>query len=183
MSDARLTCPADFSNAASIKTISISLILCTFSYGQLIWSEGNLKKVDQISLEIVVSGDQDPTWEEKLTQISLLFFEGYKLKINPKTFSPNMVINVSILKSNDLSISSYDIDLSVFDLFISKDKYLDNISSKKIIKKFKSGIIYQQNLFGQSEHEKIIQDVENSLVSILNTFINDWYQDNPMKQF
>ena len=42
-----------------------------------------------------------------------------------------MVINVSILKSNDLSISSYDIDLSVFDLFISKDKYLDNISSKK----------------------------------------------------
>ena len=166
-----------------IKTILLSLILCTFSYGQLIWSEGNLKKVDQISLEIVVSGDQDPTWEEKLTQISLLFFEGYKLKINPKTFSPNMVINVSILKSNDLSISSYDIDLSVFDLFISKDKYLDNISSKKIIKKFKSGIIYQQNLFGQSEHEKIIQDVENSLVSILNTFINDWYQDNPMKQF
>ena len=94
-----------------------------------------------------------------------------------------MVINVSVLKSNDLSISSYDIDLSVFDLFISKDKYLDNISSKKIIKKFKSGIIYQQNLFGQSEYEKIIQDVENSLVSILNTFINDWYQDNPMKQF
>ena len=166
-----------------IKTISLSLILCTFSYGQLIWSEGNLKKVDQISLEIVVSGDQDPTWEEKLTQISLLFFEGYKLKINPKTFSPNMVINVSILKSNDLSISSYDIDLSVFDLFISKDKYLDNISSKKIIKKFKSGIIYQQNLFGHSEDGKIIQDVENSLVKILNTFINDWYQDNPMKQF
>ena len=94
-----------------------------------------------------------------------------------------MVINVSVLKSNDLSISSYYIDLSVFDLFISKDKYLDNISSKKIIKKFKSGIIYQQNLFGQSEYEKIIQDVENSLVSILNTFINDWYQDNPMKQF
>ena len=166
-----------------IKIILLALMLCTFSFGQLIWSEGNLKKVDQISLEIVVSGDQDPTWEEKLTQISLLFFEGYKLKINPKTFSPNMVINVSVLKSNDLSISSYDIDLSVFDLFISKDKYLDNISSKKIIKRFKSGIIYQQNLFGQSEHEKIIQDVENSLVNILNTFINDWYQDNPMKQF
>ena len=166
-----------------IKIISLALMLCTFSYGQLIWSEGNLKKVDQISLEIVVSGDQDPTWEEKLTQISLLFFEGYKLKINPKTFSPNMVINVSLLKSNDLSISSYDIDLSVFDLFISKDKYLENISSKKIIKKFKSGIIYQQNLFGQSEDGKIIQDIENSLVNILNTFINDWYQDNPMKQF
>ena len=33
------------------------------------------------------------------------------------------------------------------------------------------------------ERIQIIQDVENSLVSILNTFINDWYQDNPMKQF
>ena len=92
-----------------IKTISLSLILCTFSYGQLIWSEGNLKKVDQISLEIVVSGDQDPTWEEKLTQISLLFFEGYKLKINPKTFSPNILINSSFTSEILLTDSSKEL--------------------------------------------------------------------------
>ena len=93
----------------------------------------------------------------KINTNIITFFEGYKLKINPKTFSPNMVINVSILKSNDLSISSYDIDLSVFDLFISKDKYLDNISSKKIIKKFKSGIIYQQNLLGSQNMKKLFK--------------------------
>ena len=147
-----------------IKTISLSLILCTFSYGQLIWSEGNLKKVDQISLEIVVSGDQDPTWEEKLTQISLLFFEGYKLKINPKTFSPNMVINVSILKSNDLSISSYDIDLSVFDLFISKYKYLDMKNgkywdyAKEIKKKTNTAIVAQGGITNLYIGENLIKN-------------------------
>ena len=43
--------------------------------------------------------------------------------------------------------------------------------------------IYQQNLIGNSSDNKIIQDIENSLVKILDMFINSWYQDNPMKQF
>ena len=47
----------------------------------------------------------------------------------------------------------------------------------------KKGIIYQQNLIGHSSDNKIIQDIENSLVKILDMFINSWYQDNPMKQF
>ena len=36
---------------------------------------------------------------------------------------------------------------------------------------------------GQSNDEEIIQDIESSLVKILDIFINNWYQDNPMKQF
>ena len=36
---------------------------------------------------------------------------------------------------------------------------------------------------GQSNNKKMIQDVDNSLVKILDMFINNWYQDNPMKQF
>ena len=113
----------------------------------------------------------------------MLFLEGYKLKIDPEIFSPTMVIQISLMKSKELSLSSYHVELSVFDLFLTKEKYLENISKKKVLKKFKKGIIYQQNLIGHSSDKKIIQDIENSLVKILDMFINSWYQDNPMKQF
>ena len=163
------------------KTI-FTFLLFSISYGQLIWHEGNLKKIEEASLDIIVIGDQDPTWKEKLTQIALLFFEGYKLKIDSEVFSPSMVIEISLIKSNDLSLYSHHIKLSVFELFLTREKYLENIPKGKILKKFQKGIIYQQNLMGQSNDEKIIQDIENSLVIILDIFINNWYQDNPLKQ-
>ena len=165
------------------KKVIFTFLLSSISYGQLIWHEGNLKKIEEASLAIIVIGDQDPTWKEKLTQIALLFLEGYKFKIDSEVFSPSMVIEISLIKSNDLSLNSHHIKLSVFDLFLTREKYLENISKGKILKKFQKGIIYQQNLMGQSNDEKIIQDIENSLVKILDIFINDWYQDNPMKQF
>ena len=165
------------------KKIIFTFLLFSISYGQLIWHEGNLKKIEETSLDIIVIGDQDPTWKEKLTQIALLFLEGYKLKIDSEVFSPSMVIEISLIRSNDLSLYSHHIKLSVFDLFLTRGKYLENIPKGKILKKFQKGIIYQQNLMGQSNDEKIIQDIENSLVKILDIFINNWYQDNPMKQF
>ena len=165
------------------KKIIFTFLLFSISYGQLIWHEGNLKKIEETSLDIIVIGDQDPTWKEKLTQIALLFLEGYKLKIDSEVFSPSMVIEISLIKSNDLGLCSHHIKLSVFDLFLTREKYLENIPKGEILKKFQKGIIYQQNLMGQSNDEKIIQDIENSLVKILDIFINNWYQDNPMKQF
>ena len=165
------------------KKIIFTFLLFSISYGQLIWHEGNLKKIEETSLDIIVIGDQDPTWKEKLTQIALLFLEGYKLKIDSEVFSPSMVIEISLIKSNDLSLYSHHIKLSVFDLFLTREKYLENIPKGKILKKFQKGIIYQQNLMGQSNDEEIIQDIENSLVKTLDIFINNWYQDNPMKQF
>ena len=87
------------------KKIIFTFLLFAISYGQLIWHEGNLKKIEETSLDIIVIGDQDPTWKEKLTQIALLFLEGYKLKINSEVFSPSMVIEISLIKSNDLSLS------------------------------------------------------------------------------
>ena len=166
-----------------IKNIISFFFLVSSLFGQLIWHEGNLKQVNEVSLDIIVNGDEEPAWEQKLTQISLLFLEGYKLKINPETFSPSMVIQINLIKPDNSFLTSYHIELSVFDLFLTKEKYLENISKRKILKKFKKGIIYQQTLAGQSTNKKIILDIENSLLKILDMFINNWYQDNPMKQF
>ena len=51
------------------------------------------------------------------------------------------------------------------------------------LKKFKTCIIYQQNILGQSSNEKMRSDMENTLLTLLDKFIDQWYQDNPIKQF
>ena len=87
-----------------IQKIIITFLLFSYSYGQLIWHEGNLKKVEEVSLDIIVNGQDDPTWQEKLTKIALLFLEGYKLKIDTEIYSPKIVIKIDLRKSKELSL-------------------------------------------------------------------------------
>ena len=52
-----------------------------------------------------------------------------------------------------------------------------------MLKKFKTGKIYQENVLGQSSSGMMRADIENALIRMLDNFIDQWYQDNPIKQF
>jgi hypothetical protein len=165
------------------KYLLILFIVVSTSYSQSNWYGGNLKKVRDVSIDISVNGLDDPMWKEKVLQLSYLFIERYKLKINEENFSPSLVISISVIEPGNNPLVSYNIDLSVYDLFITKEDYTKNFTKKKILKKFKTGIIYQQNILGQSSNEKMRADMENTLLKLLDKFIDQWYQDNPIKQF
>jgi hypothetical protein len=165
------------------KHILALVIIVSFSYAQNNWLGGNLSKINEISIDVSVNGLEDPMWEKKVMQVSLLFLERFKLKINPDRFSPSIDIRISVIEPGDNPLVSYNIDLSVYDFFVSKDDYTKNYSKKKIIKKFKIGKIYQQNVLGQSSNEMMRADMENTLIRLLDSFIDQWYRDNPLKQF
>ena len=165
------------------KNILALVIIVSFSYAQNNWLGGNLSKINEISIGVSVNGLEDPMWEKKVMQVSLLFLERFKLKINPDRFSPSIDIRISVIEPGDNPLVSYNIDLSVYDFFVSKDDYTKNYSKKKIIKKFKTGKIYQQNVLGQSSNELMRADIENTLIRLLDSFIDQWYRDNPLKQF
>ncbi len=165
------------------KYLLILFIVVSTSYSQSNWYGGNLKKVRDVSIDISVNGLDDPMWKEKVLQLSYLFIERYKLKINEENFSPSLVISIGVIEPGNNPLVSYNIDLSVYDLFITKEDYTKNFTKKKILKKFKTGIIYQQNILGQSSNEKMRADMENTLLTLLDKFIDQWYQDNPIKQF
>ena len=165
------------------KHILALVIIVSFSYAQNNWLGGNLSKINEISIDVSVNGLEDPMWEKKVMQVSLLFLARFKLKINPDRFSPSIDIRISVIEPGDNPLVSYNIDLSVYDFFVSKDDYTKNYSKKKIIKKFKIGKIYQQNVLGQSSNELMRADMENTLIRLLDSFIDQWYRDNPLKQF
>ena len=158
-------------------------MIISLSFSQGHWYAGNLNKINEVSIDISVNGLDDPMWEKKVTQITLLFLEGYKLKINPDRFSPSVDIKIGVIEPGDNPLVSYNIDISVYDFLVSKEDYTKYYSKKKILKKFKTGKIYQENVLGQSSNEMMTADMENTLIRMLDNFIDQWYQDNPIKQF
>ena len=159
------------------------LTIISLSYSQGHWYAGNLNKINEISIGVSVNGIEDPMWEKKVTQIALLFLERYKLKINPDRFSPSVDIKIGVIEPGDNPLVSYNIDISVYDFLVSKEDYTKYYSKKKMLKKFKTGKIYQENVLGQSSSGMMRADIENALIRMLDNFIDQWYQDNPIKQF
>ena len=43
--------------------------------------------------------------------------------------------------------------------------------------------VFSQELIGQTSSNKIHKDVERSINKILSTYLDQWYRDNPLKQF
>jgi hypothetical protein len=73
----------------------------SLSFSQGHWYAGNLNKNNEVSINISVKGLDDPIWEKKVTQITLLFLEGYKLKINPERISPSVEIKKGVIEPGD----------------------------------------------------------------------------------
>ena len=104
------------------KHILALIIIASFSNGQDNWYEGNLRKISETSININVNGLEDSMWEKKVMQISLLFLERFKLKINPDSFSPSIDIGITVINPGNNPLVSYNIDLSVYDFFVSKEE-------------------------------------------------------------
>ena len=166
-----------------LRQILSFIMIMSLSFSQGNWYAGNLNKINEVSIGVSVNGLEDPMWEKKVMQIVLLFLDRYKLKINLDRFSPSVDIKIDVIEPGDIPLVSYTIDISVYDFFVSKEDYTKYYSKKKTLKKFKTGKIYQENMLGQSSNEMMRADMENILIRMLDNFIDQWYQDNPIKQF
>ena len=114
---------------------------------------------------------------------ALLHLKKNNINVNKKIFSPTLLILVDLVSIDKNKIRSYNIDLRLIDLFVSKEKYLKNKSQKNVISKFSKGIIYQDNILGQSSSEELSMNIEETLDQLLKSFSKSWYKDNPTKLF
>ena len=134
-------------------------------------------------MDISVTGLDDPVWDKKVKQMVLFFFDQYKVKINPERFSPVLQLRFEILDSRVNPVSAYNLELSVLDFHVPHNEYTDNLPEKKVIKQFKSGRIYERQVLGQTSSNILREDMEKKLILLLDDFIDQWFRDNPIKQF
>ena len=167
--------------------MKIKIILClafplSFSWCQNLWFKGNLKGIDDISFELNVKGVEDDLWEEKIyTYVRLKLMEQDMQLL--ENLVPKMVLDLNIIDSRVEQVSSFLVQLSIYGYSISESDYYKSFSDSKISKGLMTSKIFSYEIMGQTSSIKLYKDIEKNINSILSLFLNQWYNDNPTKQF
>ena len=129
-----------------------------------------------------IKGIDDGVWEKRVfTFIELRLLEhGIEFVENQM---PKMIIDVNILDSKVKETSTYLVMCSVYNYGVSEQEYYRSMADTIITRKLMTSKVFSQELIGQTSSNKIHKDVERSINKILSTYLDQWYRDNPLKQF
>ena len=61
--------------------------------------------------------------------------------------------------------------------------YYESLADSSIPKNLMISKIFSHEIMGQSTSNRLYKDVEKSVQKLISMLIDQWYKDNPMKQF
>ena len=163
-------------------TLLIFLTICSILFSKGKWHDGNLKGIEDVFFSLNIKGIDDGVWEKRVfTFIELRLLEhGIEFVENQM---PKMIIDVNILDSKVEKTSTYLVMCSVYNYGVSEQEYYRSMADTIITRKLMTSKVFSQELIGQTSSNRIHKDVERSINKILSTYLDQWYRDNPLKQF
>ena len=163
-------------------TLFIFLTICSILFSQGKWYDGNLKGIEDVFFSLNIKGIDDGVWEKRVfTFIELRLLEhGIEFVENQM---PKMIIDVNILDSKVEETSTYLVMCIVYNYGVSEQEYYRSMADTIITRKLMTSKVFSQELIGQTSSNKIHKDVERSINKTLSTYLDQWYRDNPLKQF
>ena len=160
----------------------VFLIFFSICFSQNRWYEGNLKGLEDLSFDLNINGIDDGVWEKRLFSFIELRLLEHGIEFAEDQM-PRMVIDVSIMDSRVENTSSFLVMFSVYNYGISEEDYYRSMADTLITKKLMTSKVFSQEVIGQTNSDKIHRDVEKSINKILSVYLDQWYRDNPLKQF
>ena len=157
------------------------LFLSTLS-SQNAWYQGNLKGINDLSFELNIKGVKDDVWEKRVksyVELKLLQQDIHLLD----ALVPRMALDINIIDSRVEEISSFLVKLSIYGYNISETEYYKSFSESKITKNLMTTKVFSYEVMGQTDSEKLYKDIEKNIDYSISLFLNNWYNDNPRKQF
>lgn len=152
------------------------------SFAQGKWHDGNLKGINNLFFSLNIKGIDDGVWEKRVFSFIELRFLEHGIELIQDQM-PKMVIDIQILDSRVEKTSTYLVMCSVYNYGVSEKEYYRSMADTLITRKLMTSKVYSQELIGQTSSKKIHKEVEKSINKILTTFLDQWYRDNPLKQF
>ena len=152
------------------------------SFAQGKWHDGNLKGINNLFFSLNIKGIDDGVWEKRVFSFIELRFLEHGIELIQDQM-PKMVIDIQILDSRVEKTSTYLVMCSVYNYGVSEKEYYRSMADTLIIRKLMTSKVYSQELIGQTSSKKIHKEVEKSINKILTTYLDQWYRDNPLKQF
>lgn len=129
-----------------------------------------------------VVGIKDDVWESRLYNFLELRILEHDIVIL-KNQIPKLVIDINIIDSRVEKTSSFFVGLSLYSYSISEKMYYKSIADTLITKQLMTSKFFSNEIMGQSSSNNLYRDVEKSINRLVSNFIDQWYQDNPFKQF
>ena len=152
------------------------------SFAQGKWHDGNLKGINDLFFSLNIKGIDDGVWEKRVFSFIELRLLEHGIELIQDQM-PRMVIDIQILDSRVEKTSTYLVMCSVYNYGVSEKEYYRSMADTLIIRKLMTSKVYSQELIGQTSSKKIHKEVEKSINKILTTYLDQWYRDNPLKQF
>tara|TARA_B100000214_G_C23859210_1_gene577237 strand:- start:34 stop:540 length:507 start_codon:yes stop_codon:yes gene_type:complete len=146
------------------------------------WYQGNLKGINDLSFELNIKGVKDDVWEKRVKSYVKLKLLEQDIQLLDAVI-PRMVIDINIIDSRVEEVSSFLVQLSIYGYNISETEYYKSFSDSKITKNLMTTKIFSYEVMGQTVSEKLYKDIEKNIDYIISLFLNNWYNDNPAKQF
>ena len=152
------------------------------SFAQGKWHDGNLKGINDLFFSLNIKGIDDGVWEKRVFSFIELRLLEHGIELIQDQM-PKMVIDIQILDSRVEETSTYLVMCSVYNYGVSEKEYYRSMADTLITRKLMTSKVYSQELIGQTSSKKIHKEVEKSINKILTTYLDQWYRDNPLKQF
>ena len=159
------------------------LIFFSFSMSQVKWYNGNLKGVHDLSIQINLDGLTDKQWQQKILNFIELSLIQTKISIDHDIPIPRLTVDIYAIDSRADKISSYMINYTLYDYGIPESDYIQSMEDTVITKKLRIYKIYEREILGQSTGENIRLDIEKTIKGQTALFIDQWFRDNPFRQF
>ena len=156
--------------------------MSSISFAQGKWHDGNLKGINDLFFSLNIKGIDDGVWEKRVFSFIELRLLEHGIELIQDQM-PRMVIDIQILDSRVEKTSTYLVMCSVYNYGVSEKEYYRSMADTLITKKLMTSKVYSQELIGQTSSKKIHKEVEKSINKILTTYLDQWYRDNPLKQF
>ena len=165
-----------------MRFVLLVIVFSSVIYCKDVWYDENLKNIEDIYLVLNVRGVEDTVWEKRMYSFMELRFLEHKINIVNSQI-PKLVMDINIIDSRVEETSSFLVSLSLYNYSISEAMYYKSIADTLITKKLMTSKVFSNEIMGQSSSGNLYRDVEKSLNKLISIFLDQWYKDNPFKQF
>ena len=146
------------------------------------WYSKNLKGIEELHLEFNLIGLDDSVWENRVVSFIELRLLEYDLRM-VEDIMPKISFDIHVLDSRIEKLSSFLVVLSVYNYSVSEQNYYKSLADALVTKRLMTSKVFSHEILGQSSSQNLYRDVEKSINQLISFFIDQWYKDNPMKQF
>jgi len=99
------------------------MFITTLCFAQGKWHNGNLKNIEELSLNVNLKGSEEAAWKKSVESYIELTLLQNNIPLTLAKPMPRLKVDIEVIDSSVEHTSSYMVDFSIYDYGLSEQKY------------------------------------------------------------